>query len=330
MMPTARGLILGGIAQQRQRRRTDARLLEEDVGNVIVKRFEQTEPLVLLEGDLNGHDVIFVFSYEGSIDERVAELRMALDIAKKRGADRLTVIAPYTPYSRGDKRDQHHSSAALKVFMDSCINLYGACYITCDLHNPATIEFVSGPAYMLSLRNVMMAEAKKKGEVTVVVAADAGGTKRMRKWSETLYLDDGRHLAKVVIDKMRAGNDSFAMAEDCYGSDVRDQNVLIVDDEAMTLGTLVSAAKVLKAAGANEIRAMAYHGVLVGPAIERLAESSISELVVANTVPVPEDKIEKSNGKLRVVDVSGFLIEAVRRWHGGESLSTMIDYAYTD
>ncbi|MCL1839857.1 ribose-phosphate diphosphokinase [Candidatus Saccharibacteria bacterium] len=322
----ARKFVLDGIKQQPDD--VTPKFSKEDVGEVIITRFAQTEPLVILEGDLNGRDVIFFFSYEGRIDERATELRLAMDIAKKRGADRITVVAMYTPYSRGDKRDQHHSSAALKVFIDSCINMYGACYITCDLHNVATIEFVDGPAYMLTLRKVMMSEVKRSGEVTVSIAADAGGVKRMRKWAETLYIDENRYLAKGVVDKMRAGNDDSAMSDAVYGTDVAGQDVLIVDDEAMTLGTLVSAAKVLKEAGARTVRAMAYHGILVGKAIDKLVESPITELVVTNTVPVPRSKIRRAGGKLRVVDVSGFAVEAARKWYGCESLSTMIDYAY--
>jgi len=331
MTQTAHKFVMTGIDQQPKN--VIPRFTGKNVGKVIVERFPQTEPQVTLEGNLNGHDVIFFFSYEGSIDERTNELRIALDNAQQGGADRITVIAPYTPYSRGDKRDQYHSSAAMRVFIRSCINLYNACYITCDLHNASTIELVDGPHRMLSLRKVMMAEAKRDMVVRVVATPDAGGTKRMRKWSETLYAkdeDDGKehYLAKVVVDKMRAGNDSNAMADECYGADVDGLDVLIVDDEAMTLGTLVSAAKVLKAAGARSIRALAYHGILVGPAIERLAKSAVDELVVTNTVPVPDYKIEQANGKLRVVDVSGCLVEQARKWHNYESLSTMIDYAY--
>lgn len=327
MTRNARKFVLSGIRQQPKDAMPKFEL--EDVGEVIVTRFAQTEPLVKLEGKLNGYDVFFFFSYEGRIDERVIELGLAIQTAKKRGADRITVFFPYMPYSRGDKRDQHHVSATLKHFIDSCLNLYGVTVITGDLHNPATIDFVEGPSHMLSLRNVMSDEIRKNEvAVTVAVAPDSGSVKRTRKWADALYLEDDVCLERVVVDKMRTGNDDTAMAEMCFGADVKGKNVLIIDDEAMTLGTLMSAVKVLKAAGALEIRVVVYHGILVGPAIKRLAESQISEMIVSNTVPIPRSKINGANGKLRVVHVEGFFIEAARRWYACESLSSMIDYAY--
>lgn len=327
MTKNAQKFVLDGI--RRQPKDVQPKLEKRDVGEVIITRFAQTEPLVELKADLNGYDVFFFFSYEGRIDERVMELGLAIQIAKKRGADRITVFFPYMPYSRGDKRDQHHVSATLKHFIDSCLNLYGVCVITGDLHNPTTIDFVEGPSHMLSLRRVMSEEVRKNEVVvTVAVAPDSGAVKRTRKWAESLSLGDGLCLERVVVDKMRRGNDDTAMAEMCFGADVRGKNVIIIDDEAMTLGTLLSAVRVLKEAGALEIRVVVYHGILAGPAIERLANSGISEMIVSNTVPISRSKIKNAKGKLHIVPVGWFFVEAARRWHACESLSSMIDYAY--
>lgn len=324
MTETARKFVFNGIAQQRDT--VSPRFTDDDVGKVIVTRFAQSEIQVVVDAELNGRDVIIFFSYEQPINERIAELRLTMQIAQRSGADRITVVTGYTPYSRGEKQDQYHGSVAFKDFADS-LNYYKSCFITCDMHDPVALGFFNEPARMLSLRNILMAEARKNSDITVAIATDAGGVKRVRKWSETLFVDDGRFLSKVVVDKQRTGNDDRAMAEQCFGADVKDQNVLIIDDEAMTLGTMISATKVLKEAGANEIRAIAYHGVLAGPAIHRLVKSPITELVVTNTVPVPQQKIDTAGNKLRVIPIEGFLIEAARRWYAGESLKNMIEYA---
>ncbi|MCL2002230.1 ribose-phosphate diphosphokinase [Candidatus Saccharibacteria bacterium] len=324
MTNSMREFVLKGVREQAHN--TTLRFTEEDVGRVVVSRFAQSEILVNIEDELNGRDVIIFFSYEPPINERITELRFAMQVAKRAGADRITVIAGYAPYSRGEKQDQYHSSIAFKDFADS-LNLYNACFITCEIHSPIAMGFFDEPSRELSLRDILMAEVRMGSEVAVVVSTDVGGVKDVRKWSEALYIDKNRYLAKAVVDKMRTGNDDSSMAEQCFGADVNGKNVLVVDDEAMTLGTLVSAAKVLQKAGAKSIRAAAYHGVLVGSAIQRLLDSPIQELIVTNTVYVPQDKLDQAKGKLRAIPIERFLVEAARRWHVGESLRSMIEYA---
>ena len=327
MTETVRKFVLSGIRQQHAD--ISPRFTEEDVGRVIVTQFAQSEIQVVIDAPLNQRDVFIFFSNEPPINERIAELRLVMQIAKRSSADRITVVAPQGPYTRGEKQDQYHGSVAFRDFADS-LNFYNACFITCDMHDPVAIEFFNEPHHMISLRHVALAEARKIPGITVAVSADAGGVKRVRKFAKALELNDGRYLDKVVIDKQRTGNDDNAMAEQCYGADVYDRDVIIIDDEAMTLGTLISATKVLKNAGARKIYAFAYHGVLAGPAIERLAKSDITELIVTNTVPVSQTKINDARGKLRVVPIEEDVIEAARRWYAGESLNTMKEYAYRD
>lgn len=325
MTDIAREFVLSGISQQPSD--ISPRLTKENVGKVIVTQFAQSEIQVEIEGDLNQRDVIIFFSNEPPINERIAELRLVMQIAKRSSADRITVIAPQGPYTRGEKQDQHHVSVAFKDFADS-LNFYGACFITCDMHDPVAIEFFNTPHHMISLRQIAIEVARKIPGITVAVSADAGGVKRVRKYAKVLELADGRYIDKVVIDKQRTGNDDNAMAERCYGADVKGKDVIIIDDEAMTLGTLISATKVLKDAGAKSVYAFAYHGVLAGPAIERLAASEIDQLIVTNTVPVSDEKLTGAKGKLHVIDVSAFVVEAARRWYAGDSLKTMKEYAY--
>ena len=322
MTKMAREFVLSGIRQQKK---VKPRLAEDDVAQLIVTPFAQTEiQTTVPDAGLNGYDVIIFFSYEPPINERIMELRHAMQIAKRSSADRITVVMTYMPYSRGDKQDQYHGSIALKDLAKD-LDRYGAHLIVCDLHNPTTLGFFES-ARMLSLREVLMAKAKEDYEIEVVVAPDAGGVKRARKWSEDLYID--RELGRGVLDKKRKGNDDTAMSERYFGDSVRGKNVLLVDDEIATGSSMVSGAVVLERAGAREIRAAAYHGILAGPAIERLLKSPITKLTVTNTVPVSMTKVKQASGKLRVASIESFLIEAARKWYAGESLKPMIEYAY--
>jgi len=324
MTEIVRNFVLNGIGQQGKD--VTPRFSEKDVGRAVVTQFANTEIQVVCEAELNGRDVIIFLSYEPPISERLWELELTMQAVKLAGADRITVVACYAPYSRGDKKDQRHGSIGFKAFV-SKLNLYEAGLIAYDLHAPATLGFFDYPSRMLSLRDVLMEEARRNSDYDVVVATDVGGVKRTRKWADNA-LCPGHNLGTGVVDKRRTGNDDTAMADRYFGDSVCGKKVLMIDDEAATLGTMISAARVLEGEGACEIRAAAYHGVLSGPAIERLVDSPIVELVVTNTIPVSLDKIEQANGKLRVVDISSFAIEAARRWYAGKSLSSMIEYAY--
>lgn len=176
--------------------------------------------------------------------------------------------------------------------------------ITCDLHNPAIQAYFNINCDRLSAQNLLQAYFKEKNlKDMVIVATDAGSSKKAYKYSEYF----GCPIA--LIDKRRDGNDDRAIASTVIG-DVKDKQAVIFDDEIETGGSMIETAKILEQFGAREIYAGCTHGVLAGPAIERIKNSPIKELVVTDTVPIPE---EKQIDKIRVLSMAPLFAEAIRR-----------------
>jgi len=326
MTQTMRDFMLRGIRQQGEG--VFPRLKEEDVAEVVsIPQFANTENLAVVNGDLNGRDVIIGYSYEPPIIPSIWDLELTMQAVNLAGADRITVLACYAPLSRGDKKDQHHGSISFKAFADK-LNFYRAGLLTFDLHSPVTLGFFDYPSRMLSLRNVMMGKIRELGvDFDVLVSTDVGWAKTVWKWADGLLYPD-RYLGEGIVNKRRKGNDDCAEATRYFGDPVRYMRVLLPDDEVETFGSMFEAGGIMKRKGARSTWAVAYHGVLAGPAIDRLRESSIEKLIVTNTVPIPDWKIEQAAGKMDVVDISGFAMEAVRKWYAGESLKSVIEYAY--
>jgi len=289
--------------------------------------FANTENAAVVKGDLNGRDVIIGYSYEPPIIPSAWDLELTMQAVNLAGADRIRVLAPYTPFSRGDKKDQHHGSISFKAFAEK-LNSYKAGLLTFDLHSPVTLGFLDYPSRMLSLRNVMMGKIRELDvSFDVLVATDVGWAKTVWKWADGLLYPD-RCLGVGIVNKRRRGNDDRAWATRYMGDSVLDMRVLVPDDEVETFGSMFDTSVLMEKEGACETWAKAHHGVLAGPAIERLVESRFKKLIVTNTVPIPDWKLEQAAGKIDVVDISGFAMEAVRKWHAGESLKSVIEYAY--
>ena len=189
--------------------------------------------------------------------------------------------------------------------------------ITCDLHNPAIQAYFDIACDRLTAKHLLERYFKEKNlSDIVVVATDAGSSKKAYKYSH--YFE----CPLALIDKRRDSNNDNAVATGIIG-DIKGKTALIFDDEVSTAGTLIEAASILKAHGAKEIYAGATHGVLVGPAIERIKNSDIKELVVTNTIPLePEKRIDK----IKVVSIAPLFAEAIRRINEGEPMGDLFEY----
>ena len=189
--------------------------------------------------------------------------------------------------------------------------------ITCDLHNPAIQAYFNIPCDRLTGQHILQAYFDgKEIENKVVVATDAGSSKKAYKYS--MYFK----CPMALIDKRRESNNDNAVATNIIG-DIEGKTAVIFDDEVSTAGTLVEAAHILKEHGAKEIYAGATHGVLVGPAIERIEKSPIKELVVTNTIPIePEKRIDK----IKVVSIAPLFAEAIKRLNEAKPLGDLFEY----
>ena len=274
------------------------------LGKIDSIKFKNDNNFVQILETVRDQDVYIVQTTEPPVNERVMELLITIDAVKRASAKRISVVLPYFIYSRSDKKDQPRIPVTAKL-MAQIIEAAGADrVITCDLHNAAIQAYFSINCDRLSAQNLLQTYFKEKNlKDMVIVATDAGSSKTAYKYSEYF----GCPIA--LIDKRREGNDDRAIASTVIG-DVKNKQAIIFDDEVDTAGSMIETANVLKEFGAKEIYAGCTHGVLSGPAIERIKNSPIKELVITNTVPLPE---EKRIDKIKVLSIAPLFAEAIKR-----------------
>ena len=280
-------------------------------------KFKNDNNFVQFKETVRDYDVYIIQTTEPPVNERIMELLITIDAAKRASAKRITAVLPYFMYSRSDKKDQPRIPVTAKL-MAQLLEAAGADrVITCDLHNPAIQSYFDIYCDRLTGKHLLEKYFQNKGlEDIVVVATDAGSSKKAYKYSEFF------ECPLALIDKRRESNNDNAVATNIIG-DVKGKTALIFDDEISTAGTLVEAANILSAHGAKEIYAGATHGVLVGPAIERIQNSPIKEVVVTNTIPIePEKQIDK----IKVVSIAPLFAEAIKRVNEEKPLGDLFEY----
>ena len=280
-------------------------------------KFKNDNNFIQLKETVRDYDVYVVQTTEPPVNERIMELLIMIDTLKRASAKRITAVLPYYMYSRSDKKDQPRIPVTAKL-MAQLLEAAGADrVITCDLHNAAIQSYFNISCDRLSGKQLLEKYFQNKNlKDIVVVATDAGSSKKAYKYSE--YFE----CPLALIDKRRESNNDKAVATNIIG-DVEGKTALIFDDEVSTAGTLVEAANILKAHGAKEIYAGATHGVLVGPAIERIQNSPIKELVVTNTIPLED---EKRIDKIKTVSIAPLFAEAIKRINEGQPLGDLFEY----
>ncbi len=284
------------------------------MGKISSMKFKNDNNFVQILETVREQDVYIVQTTQPPVNERVMELLITIDAVKRASARKINVVLPYFIYSRSDKKDQPRVPVTAKL-MAQLIEAAGADrVITCDLHNPAIQAYFSINCDRLSAQNLLQAYfSEKKLKDMVIVATDAGSSKKAYKYSEYF----GCPIA--LIDKRRDGNDDRAIATTVIG-EVKDKQAVIFDDEVDTAGSMIETAQILEKFGAKEIYAGCTHGVLSGPAIERIKNSAIKELVVTNTIPLPE---EKKLDKITVLSIAPLFAEAIRRINEAKPLGDL-------
>lgn len=279
--------------------------LNEEQGKINFVKFKNDNNFVQILETVREKDVYIVQTCMPPINERIMELLIAVDAAKRASAKNINVVLPYFPYSRSDKKDQPRIPITAKL-MAQIIETAGATrVITCDLHNPAIQAYFNNINCDRLTGEYILEKyfLEKKIEDMVIISTDAGSAKKAYKYSQFFK------CPIAMVDKRREGNDDKAISTTIIG-DVKGKTAIIFDDEISTGGTLMETVNVLDKYGAKSIYAAATHGILVGEAIERIKKSPIKELVVTNTVPVPE---EKRIEKLKVLTIAPIFAEAIKR-----------------
>ena len=284
------------------------------VGQMDILKFKNDNTFVQIKETVREQDVYIVQTTTPPVNERVMELLIAIDAFKRASAKNINVVLPYYIYSRSDKKDQPRIPVTAKLMQQLLESAGATRVITCDLHNPAIQAYFNINCDRLSAQNILQKYFKEKNlKDMVIVATDAGSSKKAYKYSEYF----GCPIA--LIDKRRAGNDDKAIATTVIG-DVENKEAIIFDDEVDTAGSLIETAKILERFHAKEIYAGCTHGILSADAVKRIEESPIKELVITNTVPLPE---EKKIEKIKVLTIAPLFAEAIKRINEAEPIGEL-------
>ena len=283
------------------------------LGKARVSKFSDGEIQVEIEESVRGMDTFVVQPTCPPVSHNLMELLIMLDALKRASADRITVVIPYYGYARQDRKVVPRTSISARLVADLITTAGASRILAMDLHAGQIQGFFDVPVdHLLALPVTFEYLSKIEGE-TVIVSPDAGGVERAREMGKRL------NASLAIIDKRRErANVSKVMH---IIGDVKNKVAIILDDMMDTGGTIVQAAEAIMEDGASAVFACCTHPVLSGNAVERIKNSPLTELVVTNTIPLSETA--RGLGKIRVLDVSPILGEAIRRIHSDESVSSL-------
>jgi ribose-phosphate pyrophosphokinase len=284
------------------------------LGGATVSAFSDGEIRVRIEENVRGADVFVIQSCCAPTNTSLMELLIMIDALKRSSADRITAVIPYYGYARQDRKDQPRVPITAKLVADLITTAGADRVLTMDLHAGQIQGFFNIPVDHLYALPVLLDYINKRGvEDLVVVSPDAGGVERARAFAKRLQ------AGLAIIDKRREGPNN-AQIMNIIG-DVEGKSALLLDDMIDTAGTIVQGAKACADKGARTVWAGCTHAVLSGPALERLQESCLTEVVVTNTIPL--NGKEQRCPKLRVLSVAPLLGEAISRIHEEQSVSSL-------
>ncbi len=288
-------------------------ILGKSPADVLVGKFPEGEVQVQIRENIRGKDIFIVQSTCTPPNENLMELLILIDAAKRASAKRITAVLPFFGYARQDRKDKPRVPITAKLVANLITKAGADRVLTMDLHAGQIQGFFDIPVdHLYSIGVIGDYIRQKKLKNLVVVSPDVGGIRMARAYAHLL------ESSFAVVDKKRESSSQIHVMN--IIGEVKDKTVVIVDDLVSTAGSLVEAVKALRAAGALDIYAAIVHPVLVGPAIERIKTSDLSELIVTNSIPLP---IEKQTVKIQQLSVALLLAEAIHRIHRNESVSSL-------
>ena len=287
-----------------------------NLGQCQVFKFSNDNTFVRFQENIRERDIFLVQTFSAPVNDHIMELLIMIDAAKRASAGRITAVIPYYAYGRSDKKDQPRVPITARL-VANLISVAGADrLLTLDLHAGQIQGFFNIPVDELTAVPMLARHFRDRAVPNLVVAAtDVGDAKRARDTARIL------NAPIAIAEKRRLENQDKVEAVDIIG-DVSGKNVLIVDDEISTGGTLVATAQAITRHGAEEIYCSITHPVLSGKAPQLLEDSPISEFVVTDTLPIPN---KKKRSKTKVLSVASLLGEAIHRIHSGLSVGAMFD-----
>ena len=294
-----------------------ANSLGQDLGALAIKTFSDGELWIKFEENIRGTDV-FIIQPTNSPGDNIIELVLTIDAAVRASANTVTAVIPYFGYGRQDRKDNPRVPISSRVMVDLITATGADRIITMDLHSTQIQGFATIPFDHLYSRMVLLDSIKALNldpKNSTVLSPDVGSARMSQAYAKYL----GMHFA--LIDKRRYAPNKAEVVH--LIGDLDGKDVLIIDDMIDTAGTTVNAANTAKENGANSVIAIATHGVLSGPAIDRIKHSPIKQLIFTDTVSISEDKILDN---MKIVTVAEVFAEAIQRVFAGESVSALFEF----
>ncbi|MBD0404810.1 ribose-phosphate pyrophosphokinase [Flammeovirga sp. EKP202] len=281
----------------------------KSLGDVVLQRFSDGEISTHFNESIRGCDVFIIQSTCPPADN-LLELLLLIDAAKRASAQTVTVLLPYFGYARQDRKDKPRVGIGAKLIANLLTASGATRVVTCELHADQIQGFFDIPVVHLQSSPIFVPYIESLGLDNLTFASpDVGGAKRARSYAKHFKADI------VMCDKHRERANEVASMQ--VIGDVKDKNVILIDDLADTAGTLCNAAEIIMEKGAKSVRAICTHGVLSGPAYDRVAASVLEELVVTDTLPV------ESREKITVLSVAELFAKAIRKIQDHESISSL-------
>jgi ribose-phosphate pyrophosphokinase len=286
------------------------------LGEADVFQFSNENIFVRILENVRERDIFVVQPICSPVNRSLVELLIMLDALRRASAGRITAVVPHYGYSRTDKKDQPRVPITARLVADLITTAGANRLLTVDLHAPQIQGFFTIPVDELTARPMLAQYFKKKClDNVVVVATDIGISKVARDMAARLS------APLAIMEKRRLGNEDTSETLNVIG-EVEGMRALTVDDEIDTAGSLVGVVNALLRHGATEVYACCTHPVFSGPAMQRIAESPVKEVIVADTIPVNDDK---RLDKITVLPIASLIGEAIHRIHTGLSVGAMFE-----
>ena len=288
------------------------------MGGITLGNFPDSEISCKIDEDIRGRDVFLVQPTCPPVNEHLMELLIMIDSCKRASAERITTVIPYFVYARQDRKDEGRVPITAKLVADLISRAGANRVLAMDLHAAQIQGFFDVPVdhlYAAPVLNDYFLSLNLPTKDIVVVSPDVGSIKRARGHAVRL------NAPLSIVDKRRASAEQTKQ-ENIIGAPIEGKICLIFDDMISTAGSICGAANVLAERGAKEIYVAATHGVLCGPAIDRMMQAPLGEVVITDSIPLrPEQKLPK----IKVLSVAPLLGEAIKRIHRNESVSRLFD-----
>jgi ribose-phosphate pyrophosphokinase len=284
------------------------------LGAASLQRFPDGEINLKVECDVRGADVFVVQPTCPPVHENLFELLSFADCLRRASADRITAVIPYYGYARKDRKDEGRVPINAKLVANLLVTAGYGRVVAIDLHAAQIQGFFDIPVDHLYGRPVMLERVRQLGaKDPIVVSPDVGGVKLARAYAKDLGCD------LAIVDKRRISGEQTVI-ENMVG-EVKNRDVVLVDDMVSTGGSIVDAARIVKEKGARKVFIVATHAVLCGNAVERLNTAAVEKILFADTIPLAGKKI----ARLEIVSIAQLLARAIDRIHRSESVSKLFE-----